>query len=127
MRIIVAGGGVGGLSLAAGLIRHGFEVTVLERDTDLQATGGYHITLQGDVQAALAELLLAGSYERLLASAADGRRREPDVFWDPQGRLVGRMSVKGLDPGIDVDRVTLRLLLADSVGDALRLGAEVTG
>ncbi|NAZ77705.1 FAD-binding monooxygenase [Kineococcus sp. T13] len=119
---------MGGLALTAGLRRAGFEVVVHERDTDPAATGGYHITLDRPAQAALRELLEPAVYARLLASASAVRRRPPDVWWDWRGRLLGDLEVAGLDPdSIDVDRITLRLLLAEAAGDSLVLGSTCTG
>lgn len=126
MRILVIGGGIGGLALGAGLRRSGFDVQVFERDTDPAVTAGYHITLHGPVQAALDRLLEPAGYEQILASAADGRKRDPDVFWDWRGRLFWRAKPLA-DPGIDIDRVTLRVLLAQAAGDTLRLGRTFVG
>ena len=126
-RVLVIGGGIGGLALAAGLRRAGFAVVVHERDRDPAATGGYHITLDSTAQSALRELLEPAVYARLLASASAVRRRPPDVWWDWRGRLLGDLEVAGLDlDSIDVDRITLRLLLAEAVGDSLVLGSTCT-
>lgn len=124
MKVLVVGGGLGGLALASGLRGAGITVTVLERDRDLSATGGYHITLQRPVQDALARLLPDSVFVQILASAADGRRRDPDALWDPRGRKIGQVRLKGDDPGIDIDRVTLRLLLAEASGDDLVTGCS---
>src|SRR6201986_1135543 len=40
MRILGVGGGVGGISIARGLLRDGHDVTVFERRPDAQAGGG---------------------------------------------------------------------------------------
>lgn len=123
-RVVVVGGGIGGLALAAGLRRHGVDVTVHDRDTDPAATGGYHLTLDTSAQRALRELLDPELYARLLASASAVRRRPPDVWFDWRGRPLGEIAVKGLDPdSVDVDRITLRLLLAEAAGDSLVLGS----
>ncbi|AFU04767.1 FAD-dependent oxidoreductase [Nocardia brasiliensis] len=127
MRIIVVGGGIGGLALAAGLRRNGLEVVVYERDTDVAATGGYHITLDGRAQAALRGLVAPEVFERVLASASALRLRERDAMWDRRGRLLGRGRDLGDDPSVDIDRITLRTVLADAVGADLRLGRSVTG
>ena len=127
MRVVVVGGGLGGLALASGLRRSGIDVSVVERDQDVTRTGGYHITLQQPVQQALAALLPADVFERILASAADGRLRDPDVMWDPRGRQIGTIKLKSEDPGIDIDRITLRTLLAEAAGDSLLTGREFTG
>ncbi|MFI6578857.1 FAD-dependent oxidoreductase [Nocardiopsis sp. NPDC050513] len=127
MRVVVVGGGIGGLALGAGLRRRGFEVSVFERDTDVAVTGGYHITLHERAQSALRELVDPPIMERLLASASALRLRDRDAFWDRHGRLLGRGPDLSGDSGVDVDRVTLRTLLAEAVGDDLRLGRAVTG
>ena len=126
-RVVVIGGGIGGLALTAGLRRAGFEVVVHDRDSDPAATGGYHITLDPPAQAALRDLLEPALYAGLLASASAVRRRPPDVWWDWRGRLLGDLEVAGLDPdSIDVDRITLRLLLAEAAGDSLVLASTCT-
>ncbi|MFI6296542.1 FAD-dependent oxidoreductase [Nonomuraea sp. NPDC050790] len=126
MRIIVIGGGIGGLALAAGLRGNGFDVVVFERDTDVTATGGYHITLDGRAQAALRQLVPPEVVERLLASSSALRLRDPDAFWDWHGRLLGHGPRLADSPSVDIDRITLRTLLADAVGDDLQLGRTVT-
>ncbi|WP_405453437.1 FAD-dependent oxidoreductase [Streptomyces erythrochromogenes] len=126
MRVVVVGGGIGGLALGAGLRRRGFEVAVFDRDTDVAATGGYHITLDERAQSALQELVSPGTMRRLLASASALRLRDRDAFWDRRGRLLGHGPDLGGDSGIDVDRITLRTLLAEEVGDDLHLGRTVS-
>lgn len=126
MKIIVIGGGIGGLTLSAGLKKQGFEVTVVEKDTDLSVTGGYHITLHKDVQEALAQVLPTENFEKILASSADGKKRDPDVFWDWRGRIFHKMKPLK-DPGIDIDRITLRILLGEAASDTLMLGRRCVG
>ncbi|MGE7387771.1 FAD-dependent oxidoreductase [Streptomyces sp. NPDC004126] len=126
MRVVVVGGGIGGLALGAGLRRRGFEVAVFDRDTDVAATGGYHITLDDRAQSALRELVAPETMRRLLASASALRLRDRDAFWDRRGRLLGRGPDLSADSGIDVDRITLRTLLAEEVGDDLHLGRTVS-
>jgi 2-polyprenyl-6-methoxyphenol hydroxylase-like FAD-dependent oxidoreductase len=125
-RVLIVGAGIGGLALAAGLRGRGFDVRVLDRDTDLAATGGYHITLDDRAQAALRQLVPPAVFERLLASASALRLRERDAFWDRRGRLIGHGPELGADRSVDVDRITLRLLLAEAAGDTLELGRSVT-
>ncbi|MFI6372236.1 FAD-dependent oxidoreductase [Streptomyces sp. NPDC050546] len=127
MRVVVVGGGIGGLALGAGLRRRGFEVAVFDRDTDVAATGGYHITLDERAQSALRKLVTPETMRRLLASASALRLRDRDAFWDRRGRLLGHGPDLSGDAGIDVDRITLRMLLAGEVGDDLRLGRTVSG
>ncbi|MFB6820738.1 FAD-dependent oxidoreductase [Streptomyces virginiae] len=127
MRVVVVGGGIGGLALGAGLRRRGFEVAVFDRDTDVAATGGYHITLDERAQSALKDLVEPEIRQRLLASGSALRLRERDAFWDRRGRLLGHGPDLGDSASIDVDRITLRMLLAEAVGDRLHLGANVSG
>ncbi|MGW4771268.1 FAD-dependent oxidoreductase [Nocardia sp. NPDC004278] len=127
MRVIVVGGGIGGLALGAGLRRRGFEVMVFDRDTHVAATGGYHITLDGRAQSALRDLVAPEIIERLLASASALRLRPRDALWDRRGRLLGHGPDLSGDPSVDIDRITLRTLLAEAVGDDLHLGRAVIG
>ncbi|MGW8500889.1 FAD-dependent oxidoreductase [Streptomyces sp. CLCI03] len=127
MRVVVVGGGIGGLALGAGLRRRGFEVAVFDRDTDVAATGGYHITLDERAQSALKDLVEPEITRRLLASGSALRLRERDAFWDRRGRLLGHGPDLGDSASIDVDRITLRMLLAEAVGDRLHLGRHVSG
>ncbi|WP_328959844.1 FAD-dependent oxidoreductase [Streptomyces virginiae] len=127
MRVVVVGGGIGGLALGAGLRRRGFEVAVFDRDTDVAATGGYHITLDERAQSALTDLVEPKVMQRLLASGSALRLRERDAFWDRRGRLLGHGPDLSDSASIDVDRITLRMLLAEAVGDGLHLGCNVSG
>ncbi|MFD3940413.1 FAD-dependent oxidoreductase [Streptomyces sp. NPDC058611] len=127
MRVVVVGGGIGGLALGAGLRRRGFEVAVFDRDTDVTATGGYHITLDERAQSALQDLVEPKIMQRLLASGSALRLRERDAFWDRRGRLLGHGPDLSDSASIDVDRITLRMLLAEAVGDDLHLGRSVSG
>ncbi|MGW1743456.1 FAD-dependent oxidoreductase [Nocardia sp. NPDC001965] len=126
MHTIIVGGGIGGLALAAGLRRHGFDVSVFDRDSDVAQTGGYHITLDGRAQAALRELVAPEIFERLLGSASALRLRDRDALWDRRGRLLGYGPRLGDSPSVDIDRITLRKILADAAGPDLYLGRTVT-
>lgn len=127
MRVVVVGGGIGGLALSAGLRRSGYEVAVFERDADVAATGGYHITLDQRAQSALERLVAPEIMRRLLASGSALRLRERDAFWDRRGRLLGHGPDLTGSASIDVDRITLRTLLAEAVGEGLHLGCRVSG
>ncbi|WP_090062624.1 FAD-dependent oxidoreductase [Lentzea flaviverrucosa] len=127
MRVVVVGGGIGGLALAAGARRSGHEVAVFDRDTDVAATGGYHITLDERAQSALRRLVAPQVMRRLLASGSALRLRDRDLFWDYRGRVLGHGPDLSGSASIDVDRITLRTLLAEAVGEDLHLGRAVSG
>ena len=127
MRILIIGGGIGGLTLAAGLRRRGRAVTVVERDTDLSSTGGYHLHLNGTALDALADTLEPADLERLYAAAAAGRRQGPDIVRDMRGRLLAESRTRDEADSVNIDRITLRLILADAVGDDLVTGQRFTG
>lgn len=123
--MIIAGGGLGGLALAAGLRKRHIPVTVMEKDADLAATGGYHIHLDRAATLALRDLLQPQDFERFLASAATARAQGGDVMRDMHGRLLYRSHDAHGDGGVNIDRITLRLLLAAATGSSLHTGATV--
>lgn len=58
MRILVIGGGMGGLAAAHGLLQHGHDVVVFERDAAPDARAqGYQLGISPEGRAALAELV----------------------------------------------------------------------
>jgi salicylate hydroxylase len=126
MRVVLAGAGIGGLALAHGLRRAGIDVVVLERDAELATTGGYRLHLAPPAVGALRTLLTPTGFEALMASSA-GARRFQAAFRDHRGRLLLRAEEPQDDVSLDVDRVTLRMLLADGLSDVLQLGAACTG
>lgn len=123
MRVVVCGGGIGGLALAQGLARRGVEVVVVERDEDLAQTGGYKLHLAPAPLRALAELLPAAQMGELL----DRSMRTTGftlAVRDHRARLLVRAREDEEGQSMDVDRITLRRALADGLGDRLRLGQE---
>ncbi|MGW2158787.1 FAD-dependent oxidoreductase [Nonomuraea sp. NPDC001699] len=125
-RVIVVGGGIGGLSLAQGLRKAGFEATVLERDP---APGhrpqGYRISLKETGAEALRACLPPGLYD--LAVATSIRPATRMTFMDI--RLVPKFSkdippqLPGVD-GLGVNRLTLREILLSGLD--VRFGTEYT-
>ena len=102
LRILIAGGGVGGLCLAQGLRRTGAEVTVFERDPAIAVREqGYRIHIDDNGDAALAHCLPAELYELYLATS------------NKQSSAVNRL--------------TLREILAHGLDDILHFNATVTG
>lgn len=70
MKVVIAGGGIGGLVLAVGLLKRGFDVTVLERDmTAIRGEGKY----RGPIQVRLSAPGTQGSSLGVAAPAAAAR------------------------------------------------------
>lgn len=126
MRVLVAGGGIGGLSLAQGLLRRGIDVAVVERDRDVAATAGYKLHLGVRAVRALRELLAPEMVEVLLASSVSSHGFSLAVT-DHRGRRLVRATEPEHGVSLDVDRTTLRLILAEGLGDALQLGLSLVG
>ncbi len=126
MKVLVAGAGIGGLALAQGLTRAGIAVEVIERDADVSATRGYKLHLGPPAVAALRELLTPTGVERLLASSV-ATTGFALALRDHRGRhlLTAREPASSLS--LDVDRATLRHVLAADLGDAVRWGTTATG
>lgn len=127
MRIVVVGGGIGGLALAQGLRRHGGSVVVVERDVDLARTGGYRLHLGARALAALREVLDPSLVELLYASSATNAFDVDITVRDHRGRLLVHVREGEGRGSLDVDRVTLRLLLATGLDDVLLRGRTCTG
>ncbi|SDE17936.1 FAD-dependent monooxygenase [Limimaricola pyoseonensis] len=120
-RIIVAGGGIGGLTAALGLARAGREVTLLERAGDFGAVGaGLQITPNG--AAVLSALGLGPALD------AAGLRAAAVVPTDGlTGRPIARFDLSGRDYRF-LHRADLIDLLAEAVrreGVEIRHGTEL--
>ncbi|WP_320069379.1 FAD-dependent oxidoreductase [Micromonospora sp. RTGN7] len=119
MRIAIAGGGLGGLTLARILHQHGIDAVVYEREASRSARSqGGSLDLHPESgQTALAEAGLAGRFR----SEARPEGEEHRIL-DPAGRtLVHHKPQPGSFSGRpEIDRRALRDLLLDSLpGDAV--------
>ena len=123
-KVVVAGGGIGGLTAAIALRRAGFEVSVFERAAELREVGA-GLLLAANAQKALAKLGLANAVARLgtPASAGEIRSWRGHVLASiPASELENKMGI----PSAAVHRADLQALLAREVKDGtLRLGTEV--
>ncbi|WP_262284986.1 NAD(P)/FAD-dependent oxidoreductase [Micromonospora sp. MA102] len=119
MRIAIAGGGLGGLTLARILHRHDIDAVVYEREASRTArTQGGSLDLHPESgQQALAEAGLAGRFRTEARPEGEEHR-----ILDPAGRtLVHHKPQPGSFSGRpEIDRRALRDLLLDSLpGDAV--------
>jgi 2-polyprenyl-6-methoxyphenol hydroxylase-like FAD-dependent oxidoreductase len=123
-KVVVAGGGIGGLTAAIALRRAGFEVSVFERAAELGEVGA-GLLLAANAQNALAKLGLANAVARLGTPASAGEIRS----W--RGQVLASIPAAELEkkigtPSAAVHRADLQALLVREVGEGtLRLGAEV--
>lgn len=111
MRVVVAGGGIGGLALAQGLRRAGIETVVHERDARPEDTGGYRLHLDDGACTALERLLPPELLQAVLASSGGGSGFRRFSVCDHRMRVL---SSEDMPPGdrLMIGRIPLRTLLA---------------
>lgn len=125
-RALVVGGGIGGLAVAAGLVRAGWRVTVVERAEAFSPVGAGITVAPNGVKAMDWLGLGVRLRERATASGAAGLRTAT-------GRWLMRTQVEAVrarfgEPAFALHRADLhRLLLAAVEGAELRTGQDVTG
>ena len=118
MRVIVVGGGIGGLAAAVGLRRAGHDVVVLERAPRIDPAGA-GITLFANAMRALDRF---GVREAVAQQGAPGKR---SAILTSGGRRLADVPVDLLEGTIAVHRADLQAVLAEEAGE-VRLGVEVT-
>jgi FAD-dependent urate hydroxylase len=122
--ILVVGGGLAGLTMAAALHQHGFTVELVERQETWHAVGaGFLVHANG--MRMLAALGLASGVER--AGAVVHRWQ----FCDVQGELLSDTDLDALwghaGPSVGIERTKLQGALLPGVAQVrCRLGTEVT-
>jgi 2-polyprenyl-6-methoxyphenol hydroxylase-like FAD-dependent oxidoreductase len=118
-RILVIGGGIGGLTAATALAQKGFEVTVLERSNGTRVEG-VGISQQANVVRALAGLGLAEDY------LAAGFAYDAVEIYAPDGRLLARTPSRSLigeyPASMGIPRRALLRVLAEA---ATKAGAVI--
>lgn len=125
MRVLVIGGGLGGLCLAQGLRRHGADVEVFERDPAPHARRqGYRLHLDDRAATGLKHCLPPELYELFLATTSRPSRRV--TVLSEQLRTL-RVFEPPMAPGsisTSVDRLTVREILLAGPAGAVRFGAR---
>jgi 2-polyprenyl-6-methoxyphenol hydroxylase-like FAD-dependent oxidoreductase len=127
LKIIIVGGGIGGLTLAVALRQRGVHVTCLERMPDLEQ-GGAGLALSSNAMRELAQLGLES------AVVAAGKVINRTALLDARGNLLGaEMNLARLQaeigvPTVALHRVRLHALLLEAIGDGVvRTNLRVVG
>ena len=124
MRIVIVGGGIGGLTLAIALQRLGHEPVVLERAPSLQPLGA-GLTLQPNALDVYRRLGLADAILEAGAALRGGELRSAD------GRVLKSLDLADTpgapsEAAVGIHRGDLLELLGDAAGDVVQWGAPVT-
>ena len=117
MRVIIVGGGIGGLSTAIALRRVGHEVVVFERARQLDPVGA-GITLFANAMDGLARLGVAD------AVTAAGAAARTSAIVTSDGRELTTLPAELLDGAVAVHRGDLQAALLEAAGE-IHLGVEV--
>jgi 2-polyprenyl-6-methoxyphenol hydroxylase-like FAD-dependent oxidoreductase len=117
LRVLIAGGGIGGLSAAIALRRHGHDVTVLDRAPELVPAGA-GITLFANAMDALARLGVADTV------AAAGAPVTRSSILTSDGSELTSLPADLVDGAVAVHRGELQAALLDRAGP-IRLGVEI--
>jgi 2-polyprenyl-6-methoxyphenol hydroxylase-like FAD-dependent oxidoreductase len=128
LRVLIAGGGIGGLCLAQGLRKAGVETQVFERDASAVVRGqGFRFRVDADGDAALAACLPTNLYA--LYRATSSRPVEPPAAaYDSQMQEVFRMPPRaaGAAQHMSVNRRTLREALMGGLDGSIQFGHALT-
>ena len=123
-RILVAGGGIGGLTAAIALKQRGYNVEVVERAPELRPVGA-GLTVQVNAMKAYARLGLA---EKVIAA---GHVPTRGAILAADGTVLSRLDVAGQmkefgQPSVAVHRAELQRVLLEALqGVAMQLGVGV--
>ncbi|MFJ5262573.1 FAD-dependent oxidoreductase [Streptomyces sp. NPDC088387] len=126
-RILIAGGGIGGLALAQALRRDDQDVVVFERDPTPEVRNqGYRIHIDADANAALQACLAPPLHTTMCSSS--GVSSSLVAFYSPQLELVNSLTLPATDGEIThMDRSTFRKVLLTGLDDVVRFGRTVSG
>jgi 2-polyprenyl-6-methoxyphenol hydroxylase-like FAD-dependent oxidoreductase len=117
LRVIIVGGGIGGLSAAIALRRRGHEPVVLERTPKLEPVGA-GITLFANAMSALARLGVAD------AIRANGAAARHSAILTSDGRELTTLNPDLLDGAVAIHRADLQYALLSAAAE-IRLGMEM--
>ena len=127
LRVLVIGGGLGGLCLAQGLRQAGVDVAVYERDAGLVVrTQGHRVHIDSRGEQALRQCLPPSLYELFLATRGQPSKGVT-MFSEVSGQLKEGVTQPFPESGSDefvtvgsaVDRLTLRQILLAGIDDSV--------
>ncbi|HKS49468.1 MAG TPA: FAD-dependent monooxygenase [Amycolatopsis sp.] len=123
-RVLIIGGGIGGLCLAQGLKKSGISVALFERGNSVAASRqgfGFHVNADGS--SALRDCLPENLYALILATStkpADGMF----ALLSPQLKTKFSKPLPAASTSFGVNRQTLREILLDGLEDVVRFDAD---
>lgn len=131
LRVLIAGGGIGGLCLAQGLRKAGIDCTVYEGAPGIVQTG-YRLHMNAAGGEALRHCLPEHLFELYMQTSRITARRDVAVMLDDQGHELGARPHIGPPndhrrPHTAVNRRTLRQIMSVGLDDVIRFGHTVTG
>ena len=124
--VLIAGGGIGGLTAAIALRRAGFDAQVYERAPEIREVGA-GITLQANAILALRTIGLDGSV------IAAGRVATKASLQTAKGKILSRIDLQGVEramgaPAVAIHRATLQDVLVSALGrENLHLDSQIVG
>lgn len=122
-RVLVIGGGIGGLCLAQGLRQAGIDVAVFDRAVSaVPDRQGYGFSVNRDGDGALRRCLPPNLYELYLATASPAPAGD-FILFTADLDVIFRKPLPAA-AGAAVNRQTLREVLLIGLGDAVRFGRQ---
>ena len=119
-RVLIAGAGIGGLTLAVALRRRGIEAHVFERAERLDPLGA-GITVQPNGFAVLETLALGDAVRQAGAVLRAGQILRAD------GGVLATMDTRAFGDVVGIHRAELHRVLLEVAGSSVELGFEVAG
>ncbi|MEU8226390.1 NAD(P)/FAD-dependent oxidoreductase [Kribbella sp. NPDC048915] len=127
MRVAIMGAGIGGLTLAQGLLKAGVDVTVYERDPSPQHRNqGYRIHISPVGEEALAATLPSAVRRRVIATATQPGDLVAGFDHQLDSQFEQVFPIAGPDAVTSVDRYAFRRALMTGLDDVLRFGKQFT-
>ena len=133
MKVLIAGGGIAGLTLAQGLKHAGIECALFEREPLETWRTGYLLNLDAEGDGGLAACLPPALYELFVRACGQTMsRHDYSVVVDPQGNELTSMPhvgapATGERPPTNIDRRTFRQILLAGLDDVVHHGSPVAG